>query len=136
MARTRRAKILPGRRLKMPAVHGHLTRFLAKVQEATYSTSPDGSPCWEWQAGADDNGYGSIKIDGRREYAHRYAYAVFVRTIPAGVDIDHTCHNPRCVNPAHLAAKTPLANAVDGGRQRHRAKPVRLPDVPDDGIPF
>ena len=52
------------------------------------------------------NGYYpmSVTIDGKTRYrsAHRLAYLLYKGPIPAGALVRHTCHNPRCVNPAHL----------------------------------
>jgi len=41
-------------------------------------------------------------------YAHRAAIDA-----PAGLVVRHLCHNPPCVNPAHLATGTQADNAAD-----------------------
>jgi hypothetical protein len=79
--------------------------FWSKVQKA------DG--CWLW-TGATDHGYGRHG-GGSAKRAHRLAYEDLVGPIPAGMVLDHLCHNDdptcpggvtcrhrRCVNPAHL----------------------------------
>ena len=86
-------------------------RFWAKVERgASYA-------CWPW-TGALRNGYGQVTItrdDGRRtRYAHRVAYEFANGEIPAGMEIDHLCRNPRCVNPRHLEVVTSRENVLRG----------------------
>lgn len=66
--------------------------FLAKTQP-----EPN-TGCLLWTAGLYDNGYGQHL--GRR--AHRVAYEMAIGDIPDGMQIDHRCHTPSCVNPEHL----------------------------------
>ncbi len=69
------------------------------------------SGCWLW-AGAWDGtkGYGNVVIGGRHMKAHRAVYQKFVGVIPAGLQLDHKCRNPSCVNPAHLEPVTNKEN--------------------------
>lgn len=70
------------------------------------------SGCWLW-LGALCNpryGYGSFFLDGRHEVAHRAAWMIFMGPIGVGLEIDHRCRNPYCVNPDHLRPLTPEAN--------------------------
>jgi len=69
------------------------------------------SGCWEWRGYADPNGYARIydpeRPQGQRvQWAHRAFYERHVGPIPAGMEIDHTCCNTICVNPAHLEPVT------------------------------
>lgn len=86
------------------------------------STRPGASPddCWEW-IGVRSRGYGRISLNGRPASVHRAAYEAFVGVIPAGLQIDHMCHDPKvcqladecphrsCVNPQHLRERVTTA---------------------------
>ena len=75
------------------------------------------------------NGYGHLKANGKTVLHHRLVYAQ-ANNVPieklTGVVIRHTCHNRRCVNPAHLISGSSRDNAADtvaagrwgGGRKR------------------
>lgn len=111
-------RINPAKSLKLAATPRDLFRFVTKVAERQL----DGvrTPCWEWTANADPSGYGKFKMNGRQHWAHRVAYAIFRGSIPDAMDVDHICHNPKCVNPHHLRRKTRGANVAESNR--HRAK--------------
>lgn len=68
------------------------------------------SGCWEWQGWKNDADYGYVHIDGRDQCAHRVAYKALVGPIPEGLELDHLCINPPCVNPAHLEPVTHAEN--------------------------
>lgn len=73
------------------------------------------SGCWEWQACKNDLGYGQLALlGGKRVGAHRFSYEKFVGPIPEGMDLDHLCRNPPCVNPAHLEPVTHRENVYRG----------------------
>jgi hypothetical protein len=95
-------------------------RFWAKVKK--------GGPgeCWEWTAYRDPNGYGRFNIGGQGPIvlAHRFAYEELVGRIPDGLDLDHLCRNPPCVNPGHLEPVTAQINNLRGvgPAAKHAAK--------------
>ena len=67
-----------------------------------------------------------IKIDGRHRRAHRVSYELHVGEIPADREIEHRCHNTRCVNPAHLRIATHKENCENkAGAQRNSRTGVR-----------
>lgn len=66
--------------------------------------------CWEWTASRNRKGYGFVTVDGKPRLAHRVAYELEHGRLPKGMLVDHTCHNPGCVNPDHLRAATNKQN--------------------------
>lgn len=69
--------------------------------------------CWEFQ-GYRRTGYGSFHANGRTVTAHRFSHSLAGGTIPDGMELDHLCRNPPCVNPAHLEVVTPQTNVLRG----------------------
>lgn len=79
-------------------------RFWSKV------TKTEG--CWMWDgANHSHKGYGRIDVAGTRWIVHRFSYTLAKGDIPEGYEVDHLCHNTRCVNPEHLEAITPEEHA-------------------------
>lgn len=74
------------------------------------------SPCWVWLRSRNHLGYGSA---GRGVWAHRMMYKRHIGPIPEGLELDHLCRNPSCVNPEHLEPVTHQENI-------RRAKHVKL----------
>ncbi|MFI2465956.1 HNH endonuclease signature motif containing protein [Streptomyces globisporus] len=89
-------------------------------------TTPGPGGCVIWTATLNNRGYGTIGEGGKggkTVYAHRASYTLLVGPIPAGLVVDHTCHNRdeacsggpdclhrRCINPQHLEAITSEEN--------------------------
>lgn len=68
------------------------------------------SGCIEWRGAVDAQGYGRLRVDGRMMLAHRAAWLVAHGGVPADKELDHTCHNPPCINVAHLRPSTKSEN--------------------------
>ena len=82
------------------------SRFFSKVKKT--------ETCWEWLAGKDKDGYGRFSIKKKEIRSHRFSYALYKGPIPEGMELDHLCRNPSCVNPDHLEAVTSKINLLRG----------------------
>jgi len=53
-------------------------------------------------------------VAGKVQSGHRFAYEALRGPIPDGLQIDHLCRVPRCVNPDHLEAVDNRTNTLRG----------------------
>jgi hypothetical protein len=82
-------------------------RFWSKVEKT--------NSCWLWRAESVHKfGYGRFSLRGKHVEAHRYAYENCIGPIPKGLQIDHLCRVPACVNPKHLEVVTRKENLLRG----------------------
>lgn len=68
-----------------------------------------------WQDGARKvkrSGYSGVSVGGRHFFLHRYVYEIRVGPIGEGLELDHTCRNRACCNPAHLEPVTGRVNTL------------------------
>lgn len=74
-------------------------RFWVKVEKT--------ATCWLWTA-ASTQGRGIFRVghERRTRLAHRVAYEMIAGPIPEGMELDHLCRVPLCVNPDHLEPVT------------------------------
>lgn len=84
-------------------------------------TRRDGD-CFTWTGHRDHQGYGKMHANGHGQLAHRVAYELANGPIPAGLVIDHICHNTSCVNPDHLRAVTHKQNMEHQARAHRTSK--------------
>lgn len=77
---------------------------------------PGENGCWIWQRELDTKGYGMYRLRGgkRVKRAHRWVYEQYRGPIPAGLELDHLCRVPACVNPDHLEPVTHAENVRRG----------------------
>lgn len=74
-----------------------------------------GTGCWIWQLYKDGRGYGYVGDGtGRVRTAHRVYYELMVGPVPEGLELDHVCQNPSCMNPGHMEPVTHLENMRRG----------------------
>jgi hypothetical protein len=60
-------------------------------------------------------GHGQISLGRHRNLmAHRASWEMLRGEIPAGLQLDHLCRNPPCVNPWHLDPVTQRVNLLRG----------------------
>jgi hypothetical protein len=80
-----------------------LDDFCARIE-----VSPDG--CWLWK-GRLHHGYAGW---AKGMAGHRWAYLTMVGPVDRGLELDHLCRRPACVNPLHLEVVTHKVNMERG----------------------
>lgn len=80
-----------------------MKRFWEKTQRAN-------TGCILWTAAKDKWGYGLFRFNGSMRGAHRVAWILHHGDLPDGMQIDHRCHQPGCVNIEHMRLVTPKQN--------------------------
>lgn len=88
-----------------------------KRYDHDYDIDPE-TGCWVWARGPGPSGYGVKSVNGKRVRAHRHYYEQAKGPIPDGLQIDHLCRNPACVNPEHLEAVTQAQNTRRGAASK------------------
>jgi len=109
--------------LKMPAT---LTAKKPIKDRLIENSSIDqNTGCWNWNNSLYKKRYGQMSVKGKNYPAHRVSWEVFNEgKIPHGKQINHKCHNSRCINPEHLYVGTQKENMRDmdlAGRRSVRA---------------
>jgi len=84
------------------------------------------SGCWLWLGAVNKDGYGSIRVEGRSQGAHRVSIAITERLdLSSGFVARHTCDNTFCVNPEHLVAGSIKDNVHDCMRRGRDRRPFQ-----------
>lgn len=98
-----------------------------KRTETFWSRVDKSGDCWIWTRMKTRDGYGRFNFNGTLGYAHRISFSLANGGIPDGHHVDHMCHNPACVNPAHLRAATNKQNMEhrEGATAANKSSGVR-----------
>ena len=97
---------------------------MASLQERLLDKiSPEpNSGCWLWTASLDGKGYPQIQVGTRAapkvKRGHRLVYEMYRGPIPEGLQLDHLCRVPSCVNPDLLEPVTCAENLRRGNHRR------------------
>lgn len=97
-----------------PFISGHNRR--GTVDLTRFIRDPGG--CWLWTGSKDRKGYGRVQVAGVHTNAHREVFKAHGGVIPDGMQLDHLCRNPGCVNPEHMEPVTILENV----RRQHASR--------------
>jgi hypothetical protein len=109
-----RERLAAERRVRRAILRG--SRVRTTVAERFWGKVHKTESCWLWMANLGFGGrYGAFYVDGRMRPAHRLAYEWLVGSVPLGLELDHLCGTPRCVNPDHLE---PVSHAENMRRGR------------------
>jgi HNH endonuclease len=108
--------------------------------------------CVEWRGMVNDQGYGLLKLGGKKRTAHKLLWEVtWGGDVEPGYELHRICGNRRCLNPEHLemltrkehVAKSPN-NILWANKHGHEFTPEKTPtsarigadtaaNVPDTG---
>lgn len=98
-------------------------RFFSKVVDL-----PNG--CLQWMGRVDKDGYGQFYLThSKKVKAHHFAWELDNGPILAGLEIDHLCHNPGCVNVMHMELVTNKENVRRGWTKHDKCTGRFVPDL-------
>lgn len=87
--------------------------------------------CWPWLGHITEKGYGRVRFEGKKYYAHRVIFNLqfpnVIELAAPKIDRDtkgfllHKCDNPICCNPNHLFVGSQLDNIRDRDQKNRHA---------------
>lgn len=104
-------------------VRGHANRKTPVM--VVHEDRGHNTPCHVWR-GATAHGYGNMRRGGRNYLAHRWHFEQVHGPIPDGMQLDHLCRVPLCVNPEHLEPVTNAENTRRGRKAKLTPEVVEL----------
>lgn len=83
--------------------------------------------CWLWAGLRYGGGHGKVYIGYKNgktlaTSAHIMMYENFVGEVPEGLELDHLCETPLCINPDHLEPVTHRENTLRHYRRQTHCK--------------
>lgn len=92
--------------LKRPKKFPKETWFWSRVKKT--------KSCWLWLGAKNNSGYGTTVWGARTLVAHRVAFKLAGKRVPAGFELDHLCRRRNCVRVSHLEPVTHRVNVLRG----------------------
>lgn len=90
--------------------------------------------CHHWTGSKNPRGYGKFRLGRRVVKAHRFAYERTKGFIPDGIQVDHVCRVPPCVNPDHLQLVTQQQNLALARIRAGKPSAYGRQDALNDGL--
>lgn len=88
---------------------------LSPMERLINRTIPEpNSGCLFWLGAVTKDGYGQFRVNNRTIKCHNFTYEAKYGPVPDGMELDHLCRIPCCVNPDHLEPVTHLENVRRG----------------------
>ena len=91
-----------------------MTRTKTKLDKLLSNVVFASNGCWLWTKAISEGWYGVISFDGKTYKAHKILYEIIVGPVEDGLELDHLCREPSCVNPFHLEQVTHRENILRG----------------------
>ncbi len=106
-------------------------RLVSNMEIADKPHNPEidapNTPCWVWQKGVCNKGYGFIYIydyvtkKSKSFRAHIISWVMANGPIGENMTLDHKCRNTRCIRPSHLEEVSRPENTRRGNAARRKS---------------